>query len=163
MKQFVRFAIPSLLLLAALLVNHRRQQDPVYVLSRYPKTPLFTKAVDAYLKPSEYHTTLVLAETSFDKTFASDLECGIAQDGARTCWSGSLLWGSFGGSGDISPAQLDAIKTILRDMPPTLNQPAPENLLLVGFWQNEKWTVQLHDQSRLPWQIKRIHQIIKAE
>ena len=46
-------------------------------------------------------------------------------------------------------------------MPPTLNQPKPENLLIVGFWCNGQWTAQIYDKSHLPWQMTRIHEIIK--
>ncbi len=162
MKSKLAFAaiFAALLLGALLFANHQRQQSPFVVLGSYPKTPCFTGIVNSHLHPSAYTTTVVLSEDSFDRTLESGLGCSITRDGNRECWAGSQLWGSGHVGPNQSTVQLDAIRAVLRDMPTTISRPAPENLLIVGYWQDEKWTTQIYDKSRLPWRIKRLRTIM---
>lgn len=158
MKRFALFAaLPALLLSALWVIVHYRQQDSAYVLSRYRQTPYFRRAVDAYLHPTPHNKTLVFSKIWFDRTLNSSTGCETTLDGHSSCYHWSDIWGSGAGEHDFSPAQLAALKTLLKKMPLSQRQPAPQNLLLVGFWENGRWTTRIYDKSRLPAAIKLIH------
>ena len=149
-----RFALPTFcaaFTLAALLVsNTYRLQSPAAVLSHSPKTPYFMRVVDSHLQPSASRKTLVFAEDSFGKTLNGGVGCSIARNGEHSCWAGSGIWDSGRSLPRQSAAQLDAIRAVLDDMPPTTARPAPENLLIVGCWHDGEWTMQIYDESCLP-------------
>ncbi len=160
MKRIALLSLLPLALGALLLTNQRRQQTPAVILSRYPQTETLKMAIQSYLKAANPNPNVVFAQATFDETLNSTVDCAITEDGARSCWAGSGIWSSGREGPNQSAAQLDAIRAVLRDMPTTISRPAPENLLIVGYWQDGKWTTQIYDKSRLPWRIKRLHAIM---
>ncbi len=161
MKRLASLAFVAALLLGGLLlVNHRRQQTPAYILARYPKSLALERAYDVYVRPNRYTEKILLCESWFrhrKDTMAT--QCNVYNSGSRVCRSGTSF-NALNSVASLTHTKRKDIEAVLQEMP--LSQPPSDlnELLIMGYWHNRIWTVRFYDRSKLPPSVIKIHQIL---
>ncbi len=152
MKKFVLFGAFSAILLGALwLANHKRQQTPAYILSRYPPSANMTYVIEHHLRPAN---AVIFRSDWFDRdTTGSAMGCETQSDGSETCAIYSENLASTLGVSGRSPADLARFQTILRALPPGETAPPLHRLLIVSLRDGPTWTTRIYDRAHLPPQI----------
>lgn len=160
-------AVFAVLLVALLLVNHRRRQDPVYILSQYAPNGLLDVVIASHSQPvsgsgQKLNRKATLIYSSwFDQQAQSISQNWVGQNGKTEYWQSTGADTIGTSPRPLSARRLAWIQTLLPTLPPgAATPPALSNLLIVSFWRDGQWTTRLYDRSNLPPQVVQIYQIL---
>ena len=170
MKRTRLWFIGAFVMITALLIGAtlRARQNPLYQLSRYPKTPAF----DAYKSEvmSELKSESAATESLLNIAEPLDGEAGMMLK-YNVKPSGEFILIThdynvkFGGSGQgavVKQKELTRIKTLIGQLPPSAAPNSRQDLLVVLVYQPAPAQLRLYDRRHPPPQIREIVGILSA-
>ena len=154
------FVVVSALLLVAVV---KRNQQPLYQLSRYSQTPAFKRYVfelsgEMTTPISGVNSTLLSIDEPLTGDFETVLQYKISSDSQFDLNTLSYNTGR-GGSGrtaSTNAQQQATIHSLINQLPPSAPPDKRENLLVVLFYKSKGEELRLYDSRNPPTQIRQI-------
>ena len=176
MKKQFQWMLGAFLLVTAALVaaNFNARQNPIYRLSRYPKSPAFADYVAHLLSQTRAQTpaatalvgpSKVLLELAYPMSldYESMLSCQMDTQGNYGWGKLQPARASFGYSAQpkLAPAQLKHLRRLMRALPPSLAPADRYDVVGVVLYDSKPPQIRVYDRRNPPAQLAEICRIIK--
>ena len=170
-RQILRWLIvPTLCLLALLMLDGYRRQTPAYILAHYPHDQTFDNVVanhldDADFLPNSPRQAVFLAAWFDGESSAYPSRCFVRQNGKGEFFvqhnrSPVEITEQSNLEFQFDSVQVAAMHNLLVDLSPNAPAPPLDELLILSFWHNRKWTTRVYNRAQLPVEVARLYQIV---
>ena len=169
-RQHLWLLVPALLFVVIAVVDNHRRQTPAYILAHYPHDQTFGNVVANHLDnpkfaPNSPREAVFLAAWFDAQTPAWPSRCFVRRNGEGEFWvqhnaSPMDIRTNSNRDFQFDSSQLAAMSKLLRALPPSAKMPLLDDLLMLSFWENQKWTTRIYNRSQLPVEVVRLYRIV---
>ena len=155
----------AFILVSALLVGAtmKRRQNPLYQLSRYPRTSAFnyylfnlTDDVDFFSSSNvNVRKSWFGIDDPETRAFLNMKKMEISNDGHYSSNQGEIR--------TLTAVEMDAVKNLVRSLPPSSPPDKPDDLLIVRLYQGHSVQIRLYNRNNKPAQIIAIQRIMQSQ